>query len=426
LRDIAGVAAGNVLAFYDFVIFSFFSPQIGKAFFPSDSPHASLQMALGAFGVGFVMRPVGALLIGRLGDRVGRKPAMLLTFAMMGIGVIGLALTPGYRALGIWAPVLAVMFRLLEGLALGGDMGPATAWLIEMAPIDRKGLFVSAQYAAQDFAVLLAGCVGLALSCLLSPPEIDQWGWRLAFLLGGAVLPVGIMLRRVLPEPMGRRETAPVHGGVPSATRVAVGFVLLASSTVASYKSCLSGGLCAGHPGAADTVRFCGNGDRWSGRRHCRSGVRLAQRPFRAACRHVRRVARPVCDDAAEFRLHGRLPQPVCRYGCSGGAGGLTEPWGECDLDLDCGDDAKIHPVSDRLDHLCRHRHAVREFHSGRSDMADRANRQPACTRAIYDHCHRARARSDLRDAGGQDTGHRVEVCRPILSDSVRAGAALR
>jgi MFS family permease len=192
-------------------------------------------MALGAFGVGFVMRPVGALLIGRLGDRVGRKPAMLLTFAMMGIGVIGLALTPGYRALGIWAPVLAVMFRLLEGLALGGDMGPATAWLIEMAPIDRKGLFVSAQYAAQDFAVLLAGCVGLALSCLLSPPEIDQWGWRLAFLLGGAVLPVGIMLRRVLPEPMGRRETAPVHGGVPSATRVAVGFVLLASSTVASY-----------------------------------------------------------------------------------------------------------------------------------------------------------------------------------------------
>jgi MFS family permease len=235
LRDIAGVAAGNVLAFYDFVIFSFFSPQIGKAFFPSDSPRASLQMALGAFGVGFVMRPVGALLIGRLGDRVGRKPAMLLTFAMMGIGVIGLALTPGYRALGIWAPVLAVMFRLLEGLALGGDMGPATAWLIEMAPIDRKGLFVSAQYAAQDFAVLLAGCVGLALSCLLSPPEIDQWGWRLAFLLGGAVLPVGIMLRRVLPEPMGRRETAPVHGGVPSATRVAVGFVLLASSTVASY-----------------------------------------------------------------------------------------------------------------------------------------------------------------------------------------------
>jgi MFS family permease len=234
-RDIAGVAAGNILAFYDFVIFSFFSPQIGRTFFPSNNPHASLEMALGAFGVGFFMRPAGALLIGRVGDRIGRKPALLITFTMMGVGVAGLALTPGYSVLGIWAPTLAVTFRLLEGLALGGDMGPATAWLIEMAPTNRKGLFVSAQYAAQDCSVLLAGCVGLVLSCFLSPSEIDSWGWRVAFLLGGAIFPVGIGLRRMLPEPVAFMEIGADQQEALGIRKVVIGFALLASSTVASY-----------------------------------------------------------------------------------------------------------------------------------------------------------------------------------------------
>lgn len=119
-RHVAAAVIGNALSFYDFLTFSYFSIQIGHAFFPSKDPTISLLSSLAVFGVGFLSRPVGSIVIGRMGDRVGRKPAMILSFALLGLGIVGLALTPSYATIGIAAPVLAVTFRLVQGFALGG------------------------------------------------------------------------------------------------------------------------------------------------------------------------------------------------------------------------------------------------------------------------------------------------------------------
>ena len=180
---ILAVVTGNALEFYDFVTYSFFAVYIGRTFFPESLTRYSLLASLATFGVGFVMRPVGAFVIGRMGDRIGRKPAMLLSFSLMGIGIAGLALTPSYARIGLAAPVLVVIFRLVQGFALGGEVGPTTAFLIEAAPPERRGLYASLQYTTQDFAVLVAGLVGLGLANTLSEQALQDWGWRAALLV---------------------------------------------------------------------------------------------------------------------------------------------------------------------------------------------------------------------------------------------------
>jgi MHS family citrate/tricarballylate:H+ symporter-like MFS transporter len=149
-RHVAAVTVGNALEFYDFLTYAFFAAQIGRSFFPSSDPSASLLASLATFGAGFLMRPVGALVIGRLGDRAGRKPAMLITFMLMGVAMVGLALTPSYRTIGVAAPALAILFRLLQGFALGGEIGPNTAWLVEAAPPPRPGPHLSYQKNIND------------------------------------------------------------------------------------------------------------------------------------------------------------------------------------------------------------------------------------------------------------------------------------
>lgn len=180
LGKIIAVGMGNALEFYDFLTFSFFSTQIGHCFFPNATGKRSLLYALATFGVGFAMRPLGGILIGRYGDRAGRKPAMLLSFTLMGMAILGVALTPAYTQIGVAAPVLLVLFRLMQGFALGGEVGPSTAYLIEAAPPHRRGLYVSIQYATQDCAPLVAGLVGFVLSLLLTAQQLDTWGWRSA------------------------------------------------------------------------------------------------------------------------------------------------------------------------------------------------------------------------------------------------------
>ena len=199
-RHVVAVAIGNALEFYDLVTYAFFAAAIGRAFFPAHDPFASLLASLATFGAGFLTRPLGAVVLGRVADRQGRKPAMVTAFALIGVAVVGLALTPGYTRIGIAAPVLAVGFRLLQGFALGGELGPSTAWLMEAAPISRRGFYISLQCFGADCATLAAGLVGVGLSSLLSATVFETWGWRIAFLLGASVLPFGLMLRRALPE----------------------------------------------------------------------------------------------------------------------------------------------------------------------------------------------------------------------------------
>jgi len=220
LRKVAAVGIGNALEFYDFLTYSFFAIQIGHSFFPE---RHGLLYSLAVFGVGFLTRPLGGLVLGMMGDRVGRRPAMVLSFSLIGVALLGIAVTPSYAQIGTAAPVLLVIFRLLQGFALGGEVGASTAFLVEAAPPGRRGLYVSIQYMTQDFAVLVAGIVGFVLSETLTPEQLDSWGWRAAFLLGTAVIPMGFYLRRSLPETLPAEEAAAsVRAGIP--TR----FVLLA------------------------------------------------------------------------------------------------------------------------------------------------------------------------------------------------------
>ena len=192
--------------------------------------------SLATFGAGFLTRPLGAVVLGRLGDRIGRKPAMITSFTLIGIGVVGLPLIPPYASIGVLAPILAIGFRLLQGFALGGEVGPSTAFLMEAAPPLRRGLYISLQATGADVAVMVAGLVGVGLAALLDPAALNSWGWRVALLGGAVIIPFGLVLRRTLGEtlqPLNDKHDVPT---LRSYRRVAAaGGALLASATSTSY-----------------------------------------------------------------------------------------------------------------------------------------------------------------------------------------------
>jgi len=199
-RSVVAATIGNALEFYDFITYAFFSIQIGHAFFPSHDAYASLMLSLATFGAGFVTRPIGGIVIGAYSDRAGRRPAMMLSFTLMGAAIVVLALIPTYATIGIAAPILAVVARMVQGFSLGGEVGPTTAYLLEAAPLKRRGLAVSWQGASQGIAATLGGLVGVGLSTVMAPAALDAYGWRIAFLLGAATLPFGLWIRSGLPE----------------------------------------------------------------------------------------------------------------------------------------------------------------------------------------------------------------------------------
>lgn len=240
LSRVLAVGLGNGLEFYDFLAYTLFAVYIGRAFFPTRSGSLSLLLSVGTFGIGFVTRPLGALVLGRFGDRAGRKPAMLLSFLLMGVGMLMLAATPSFATIGLAAPVLVVLSRLIQGFALGGDIGPTTAYMIEAAPVMRRGLYGSVQFTSQQAAALSAALVGLALAQLLSPTALASWGWRVAFLLGASIVPLGVLLRSRLPEtfPARRAAAAGAEGRPPLrpyALVIGCTLLLLATSAISAY-----------------------------------------------------------------------------------------------------------------------------------------------------------------------------------------------
>jgi len=236
-KQVLAVVAGNAIEFYDFVTYAFFAVQIGRTFFPSDTPGASLLASLATFGAGFLTRPLGAIVIGRYGDRHGRKPAMLWSFGLMGIAVIGLPLTPSYASIGVLAPVLVVAFRLLQGFALGGEVGPSTAFMMESAPLHRRGLYISLQSMSADGAVMIAGLIGVLLASVLSPAALESWGWRVALLAGAGIIPFGLAMRRRLMETLHLPQSADDAPVAPGgyARIIAAGLAMLAAATTANY-----------------------------------------------------------------------------------------------------------------------------------------------------------------------------------------------
>ena len=231
-KQLAAVCMGNGLDFYDFVTFAFFATQIGCTLFP-DNGGNGLLYALLTFGAGFLTRPLGGIAFGWIADRRGRVPAMLMSFSLMGVSIVGLALTPAYATIGMAAPVLAVTFRLLQGFALGGEVGPNAAFLYEAAPRGRRALYVAMLGVTQNLAVVASGAVGAILSAWLMPAELDAYGWRIAFLIGAAIVPVAAWIRRTLVEPT--MPDAPEASLLPRRSRSLVigGFLTLAAGNVA-------------------------------------------------------------------------------------------------------------------------------------------------------------------------------------------------
>ena len=236
-RQAAAIAVGNGLEFYDFVTYAFFATQIGHTFFPSKTPGLSLLSSLATFGVGFLTRPLGAIVIGRFGDRAGRKPAMMLSLCLIGVAVTGLSLTPSYASIGTLAPVLVIGFRLLQGFALGGEVGPSTALLLEAAPPSRRGLYVSLQATSADTAALVAGVVGVALASTLDAAQLDAWGWRVAQLLGVCIIPFALVLRRTLHETLTGPAAADLGTGSAKGYFgvFVLGVVMLSAATTNNY-----------------------------------------------------------------------------------------------------------------------------------------------------------------------------------------------
>jgi MHS family citrate/tricarballylate:H+ symporter-like MFS transporter len=239
-RHVAAAVVGNWLEFYDFTIYAYFALQIGEAFFPSHSEFVRLMAALITYGVGFICRPIGAVVIGRLADRAGRKPAMLLSFSLMGLALLGLVCVPSYRQIGIGAPILVVVCRLVQGFALGGEVGPTTAFLIEAAPAGRRGFLGSWQSASQSLSNLSGGVVGVILAHALSGPQLAGFGWRIAFLIGALVLPFGLVIRATLPETLHHAEERlaahPETADLVSHWRIILlGLGLIAGGTISTY-----------------------------------------------------------------------------------------------------------------------------------------------------------------------------------------------
>ncbi|AYF90292.1 MULTISPECIES: citrate-proton symporter [unclassified Pseudomonas] len=199
-RQVTAAVIGNALEWYDFIVYGFLSSIIARLFFPSDSEYASLLMALATFGVGFFMRPVGGVLLGMYADRKGRKAAMQLIILLMTLSIALIAFAPDYAAIGIGAPLLIVIARMLQGFATGGEYASATAFLVESAPANRRGLYGAWQLFGQCLAVFAGAGMGALVTHSLSPEALDSWGWRIPFILGLLIGPVGLWMRRHMEE----------------------------------------------------------------------------------------------------------------------------------------------------------------------------------------------------------------------------------
>ena len=198
-RVIVAASLGNALEWFDFLIYGYFAVTISKVFFPTGNETASLLAALGAFGISYVMRPIGAIVIGAYTDRAGRKAGLTLSILLMVIGTTMTAVTPGYATIGLAAPILILLARLTQGFSVGGEFGSAVTFLAEQTA-SRKGFVASWQWASTGITNFLASGFGLVLSSILSPEQLTGWGWRVPFLFGILVGPVGLYIRRRLAE----------------------------------------------------------------------------------------------------------------------------------------------------------------------------------------------------------------------------------
>jgi MHS family citrate/tricarballylate:H+ symporter-like MFS transporter len=194
------VTSGNFIEMYDFFLFGFYATYIAKAFFPATSEYAALMMTFATFGAGFFMRPLGAIILGSYIDRIGRRKGLVLTLAIMASGTALIAFVPGYETIGLLAPFLVLVGRLLQGFSAGVELGGVSVYLSEMATPGNKGYYVSWQSASQQVAIIFSAALGYFLNQSLSKEFIADWGWRIPFFIGCSIIPVVFYIRRSLQE----------------------------------------------------------------------------------------------------------------------------------------------------------------------------------------------------------------------------------
>lgn len=240
-RFMAVLAAsiGNALEWFDFVVYGFFALTISKLFFPAGDPTISLLLTFLTFGVPFFMRPLGAIVLGGYADRHGRKSTLVLTIGLMMVGTAVIAVMPTYQTIGVLAPLLIVIARMIQGFSAGGEFGSATAFLAEQDP-KRRGFFASWQLASQGVTTVLATGFGVALSSMLTPAQMEAWGWRTPFLFGLLIGPIAYYLRRHVEEApefqTARRSEAPLREAfLNDRSRMLIGVGAVVLGTVATY-----------------------------------------------------------------------------------------------------------------------------------------------------------------------------------------------
>lgn len=194
------VTSGNFLEQFDFFLFGFYATQIAAVFFPASSEFASLMMTFAVFGAGFLMRPLGAVILGAYIDDVGRRKGLIVTLSIMASGTLLIVLVPGYSSVGLWAPLLVLVGRLLQGFSAGAELGGVSVYLAEMATPGRKGFYTSWQSASQQAAIVVAAALGYGLNQLMAPSMVADWGWRIPFAIGCIIIPFIFFLRRSLQE----------------------------------------------------------------------------------------------------------------------------------------------------------------------------------------------------------------------------------
>ena len=194
------VTSGNFLEQFDFFLFGFYATYIAHTFFPASSEFASLMMTFAVFGAGFLMRPIGAIVLGAYIDKVGRRKGLIVTLSIMATGTFLIVLIPSYQTIGLWAPLLVLIGRLLQGFSAGAELGGVSVYLAEIATPGRKGFYTSWQSGSQQVAIMVAAAMGFALNAVLEQSAISDWGWRVPFVFGCLIVPFIFILRRKLEE----------------------------------------------------------------------------------------------------------------------------------------------------------------------------------------------------------------------------------
>jgi MHS family citrate/tricarballylate:H+ symporter-like MFS transporter len=192
--------SGNFLEQFDFFLFGFYAGPISKAFFPTGDLYTELMLTYGVFWLGALMRPIGAIVLGAYLDKIGRRKGLIVTLAIMATGTIAIAFCPAYATIGLAAPIIVLLGRLLQGFSAGVELGGVSIYLFEIATPGNKGFYTAFQSASQQVAILIAAIIGFTLSVSLTPPEIGDWGWRIPFLIGCLIVPFIFVIRRSLQE----------------------------------------------------------------------------------------------------------------------------------------------------------------------------------------------------------------------------------